>query len=639
VGRDEALAKVEGLLTQSPQVNIAATVGLGGVGKTELALQFALKHRASFPGGRLWLNAQVPIAPQVVNFARVCLGLEVPEAEEQPLAWCCQRWPGEGAVLIVLDDVQDYGAIKPLLPSLTRFRVLLTSRKALLPQAQRLELQELRPKAALELLASFGLGPRLAAESKAAETLCTRLGYLPLGLELVGRYLEERPDLSLAELLCRLEAQQLKAQALLETNSEMTASRGVAAAFELSWEVLSEQSQALATLFGLFAAAPVEWSWVKDCLTEIETEGLETARKALLQLHLLKPSKTASQFQVHPLLRDFFAAKQRDLPAEDPLAQRFAQRMTEIAKTIPQTATVAVRQQVSVAIPHLEVVAAHWTKQLADDDKTWCCTGLARFYESLSQWSDAERCCRRSLEISEAELGDRHPLTANSLNNLGSLYESMGRYGEAEPLYRRSLEIYEAELGDRHPLTANSLNNLALLYSSMGRYGEAEPLYRRSLEIKEAELGDRHPDTAQSLNNLAALYDSMGRYGEAEPLYRRSLEIREAELGDRHPYTASSLNNLAGLYDSMGRYGEAEPLYRRSLEIWEAELGDRHPDTATSLNNLALFYSQTNRLPEAEQMMLRAVNIYETALGPDHPYTKESKADLNGIQQKMKRPS
>ncbi len=116
----------------------------------------------------------------------------------------------------------------------------------------------------------------------------------------------------------------------------------------------------------------------------------------------------------------------------------------------------------------MEAVALHWTERLEGIDKLWCCKGLARFYKSLNQWKEAERCYKRSLTISQKQLGDRHPDTATSLNNLAALYKSQGRYSEAEPLYVQALEIRQTELGDRHPDTATSLNNLALLYSFAG---------------------------------------------------------------------------------------------------------------------------------------------------------------------------
>ncbi len=191
------------------------------------------------------------------------------------------------------------------------------------------------------------------------------------------------------------------------------------------------------------------------------------------------------------------------------------------------------------------------------------------------------------------------------------LYQSQGRYSEAEPLYNRSLAITKEQLGDNHPSTATSLNNLALLYQSQGRYSEAEPLYNRSLAITKEQLGDNHPSTATSLNNLALLYQSQGRYSEAEPLYNRSLAITKEQLGDNHPSTATSLNNLAFLYQSQGRYSEAEPLYKQALAIFKQQLGDNHPDTATSLNNLALFYQSQDDIPQTINYLSQGLAVEE----------------------------
>ena len=639
---------MEALLSQNSRVNIAAAVGMGGVGKTELAWQYARRYGNEFPGGVCWLRGVEPIAPQMISFARDYLDLPVPEQTESPVAWCAQRWPGKGAVLMVVDDVQDYGALRAMLPSGGmgdgRFRVLLTTRQAILPEEQRLALEVLLPEAALELLTNLAGADRVEAERAAAVAACEWVGRLPLGIELMGWHLQQRPELSIATLMKRLEGKRLAAKVLMRTHPEMTAGLGVAAAFEVSWEPLSEAAKVLAGLLGLFAAAPIVWEWVAAAWaqagTALDEEDLEEAQAELLRVNLLQkveePQK-ALRYRVHPLVREFFAVKRGEIAGDEGLQRGFAVAMTALAKTIPQVATVAVRIQVAEAVPHFEEVALQWTAVLEGTDKLWCCAGLGRFYESLSQWEDAERCYQRMVEISKAELGDRHPDTATSLNNLAVLYESQGRYVEAEPLYVEALEISKAELGDRHPNTASSLNNLALLYESQGRYGEAEPLYVEALEIRKAELGDRHPNTATSLNNLALLYKSQGRYGEAEPLYVEALEIKKAELGDRHPDTATSLNNLAALYESQGRYGEAEPLYVEALEIKKAELGDRHPSTATSLNNLAALYRSQGRYGEAEPLYVEALEIRKAELGDRHPDTAGSLFNLAALYHNTQR--
>jgi tetratricopeptide (TPR) repeat protein len=249
---------------------------------------------------------------------------------------------------------------------------------------------------------------------------------------------------------------------------------------------------------------------------------------------------------------------------------------------------------------------------------------LAELLRAQGRYDEAEPLYRRALAITEAALGDDHPTTAISLNNLAGLLKDQGRYDEAEPLFRRALAINETALGDEHPSTARSLNNLALLLRAQGRYEEAEPLHRRALAIREAALGEEHPDTAQSLNNLALLLQAQGRYEEAEPLYRRALAIRETALDEDHPSTAISLNNLADLLKAQGRLGEAEPLLRRALAIYEAALGAEHPDTAPSLNNLAGLLEAQGRLGEAEPLHRRALAINEAALGADHPSTATS---------------
>jgi len=129
--------------------------------------------------------------------------------------------------------------------------------------------------------------------------------------------------------------------------------------------------------------------------------------------------------------------------------------------------------------------------------------------------------------------------------------------------------IFKQQLGDNHPSTATSLNNLAFLYQYQGRYSEAEPLLKQSLAIRKQQLGDNHPDTAQSLNNLAGLYQSQGRYSEAEPLYKEALFIFKQQLGNNHPDVAQTLNNLATLYWNQGKYPEADELFSQGLQVEE----------------------------------------------------------------------
>jgi tetratricopeptide (TPR) repeat protein len=613
-------------------VQISAISGMGGIGKSELALQYAYQHvKSTYPGGVLWLKAREDIGLQILGFVKLHADL-VPPADWdifEKVRWCWKEWRDE-LTLIVFDDVQQYADIKDFLPpSPSQFRTLLCSRSKFPAPVRNYDIKVLSEAAAIRLLGSFApdLRLRVDADLATAQEICLWLGYLPLGLELVGRYLAQKHDLTLVQVWARLQAQKLNAQALQAADPNMTATLGVIAAFELSWQELTTKAQEVAARLSLFALAELPWQLVADCLSEWDAEKLEDLRDRQLCRASLLTRTGQGMYELHQLLREFFALKLAEMPQREEFTAKFAQVLTEVAKTIDQTVTVEQQTKLKESILHL-AAATEFSRYLADDDKTWCCEGLARFYQAQSQFNAVEFWCQKALTISEKELGANHPITAISLNNLALLYESMGRYTEAEPLYVRSLAISEKELGTNHPATAISLNNLAALYRSIGRYKEAEPLYVRSLVIIEKELGTSHPNTAASLNNLAVLYKSMGKYKEAEPLYVRSLAIKEKNLGANHPSTATSLNNLAGLYYSISRYKEAEPLLVRSLAISEKELGTNHPDTATSLNNLAELYRSIGRYKEAEPLYVRSLAISEKELGANHPDTA---ASLNNL--------
>ncbi len=550
IGREAELIHLHEQLQRSDRIAISAITGMGGIGKTELALQYAQKHLrdGTYPGGICWIGAHQDIGTQILAFARVYLDLEVPEDIDliTQVKWCWWHWY-QGEVLVIFDDVSSYAVIQPFLPPPEpRFRLLLTTRLRLGASVNQLALDELPEHAALEFLSSIITDDRINQQLDDVRALCAWLGYLPLGLELAARYLVHKPDLTVSQLLFRLQEKSLAARALERPEVGMTAALGVEATFELSWEGLSESAQQLAGWLSLFALAPIPWELVEVCISEPDAETLEDLRDELINLNLLRRMNEQT-YQIHSLIREFFAIKLHQEYTEEFVSQlqrSFAETLTAVAKTIGTSLTQKDIPQFAETLPHLEIVANDFTHLLPDDDKTWPCKGLARVAEFQSRWQDAEHWYKKSLETSETQLGADHPETATSLNNLANLYRAMGRYSEAEPLYERSLQIRETQLGADHPETATSLNNLAELYGTMGRYSEAEPLLRRSLQIYETQLGDDHPDTASSLNNLANLYYAMGRYSEAEPLYLRTLELWTKILGENHPNTQITWNSF-----------------------------------------------------------------------------------------------
>jgi tetratricopeptide (TPR) repeat protein len=662
VGRTQKLIDLHTQLQQNDRIAITAIAGMGGIGKTELALQYALAQKGEYPAGLCWLRARdQEIATQIVTFAQAHLGLTPPDQLEieAQVRFCWQKWP-EGDALVVLDDVTDYKAIEAYLPPPDpRFKLLITTRSQLGSSVKDFPVDELEEGGEIDLLQSLVTDGRIESQSEDAKILCEWVGGLPLALELLGRFLARKPDWTISRLLNALDDKRLDAKALITPETGMTATLGVAAALELSWAELSEQEQDLACLLGMFAVAPIPWNVIEQCViklspsqqpsilsrlsslfsrkqntknstSKLNLENLEEYRDEGLRDRSLLKRAGEGTYQLHQVVQEYFREK-LTTKNDTMLQNAFCGVMVVIAKSINQTPTIEEIEKIRSAIIHLEEVAKRWIGSVTQTELTWPYVGIGRFYEGQGNYGFAEPWYRKCLEETQSQLGNEHPDVSASLNNLAALYKKQGRYAEAEPLHQQALALRKKALGNEHPDVAGSLNNLAALYDDQGRYAEAEPLYLQALELRKKALGNEHPDVAGSLNNLALLYQNQGRYAEAEPLYLQALELRKKALGNEHPDVAGSLNNLALLYQKQDRYAEAEPLYLQALELRKKALGNEHPDVATSQLNLGALYHQQGEYQKARKLYRQAIAIAQASLGPNHPTTLTIISWLNSL--------
>ncbi|XGV95306.1 MAG: tetratricopeptide repeat protein [Leptolyngbya sp. BL-A-14] len=634
VGRMPALTELHQALHDSHQPAIVALTGMAGVGKTELALQYARQHLRDYPGGLCWVSARTAqVGTQILDFARLYFNLTPPTTIPllQQVAFCWQHWP-TGQVLLLLDDVTDYQQVEPFLPPLEpRFKVLLTTRRQLGASIRKLTLDALSPELSLALLRSL-VGPqRLQAEAAIAEQLCDELGGLPLGLELVGRYLSRKPDLSLARMQQRLAEKGLSDRATRDAEAEMTARLGIQAAFDLSWELLPDEAKILGGVLSLFAAAPIPWTLVERCYPELDPDDLEDLRDDYwMNLHLLQ-RKQEGIYQLNQLIRRFLQAQYDGAGQREAIGQRFCRAMVALAEQIPEESTRDRVMALRPAMPHLAEAATTLHAYLSDTDLIKPFEGLGRFYTAQGFYDQAEDWYKQCRTTVEQRFGTEHPTVATSLCHLGWVYHLQGRYGEAEPLFVLALALRQRLLGEEHLDVADSLNYLALLYQDQGEYEQAEPLAMRSLAMRQQLLGEEHLDVADSLNNLALLYQDQGRYTEAEALYTQAWSMRQRLMGEDYPRVASSLNNLAYCYASQKRYDEAEALYLQAKAMYQRLLGEEHPDFAISLNNLAQLYDLQERYAEAEPLFAQALAINQRVLGENHPNVATSLNSLGAV--------
>ncbi|HEY9665689.1 MAG TPA: tetratricopeptide repeat protein [Coleofasciculaceae cyanobacterium] len=430
--------------------------------------------------------------------------------------------------------------------------------------------------------------------------LCEWLGYLPLDLELVGQYLAEDPNISLGDILKRLQAQQQNNEAIGALQQGMqpnfnTARRGVKAAFELTWQKLDRTTQRIAEFLSLFAPDVIPWKLVESASLQINwvKADLNRAKKQLYEWQLIQLVEAKNDsYKIHPLIREFLQTKLGASKQAEKLRRAFVQSMVFTAQQLPDSPTPKDIESIEDAIPHLKEVTQTLTTTAKDEELLWLFDRLGTFYKARELYDLAQPWFLKCLFLAKSRFGTDHPDVATSLNNLAGLYYAQGLYSKAEPLYLKALHLRKRLLGNNCLEVATSLNNLAGLYYAQGCYNQAESLYLEALELRKRLQRNHNCDVAATLNNLALLYYTQGRYSEAEPLYLEALELRKRLLGNNHIDVATTLNNLASLYDAQGRYIEAKPLLLQALEISKQVLGSNHANTIIFRKNLESLQAQ-----------------------------------------------
>ena len=647
-GREDTLTTLHGALATADAVALS---GLGGLGKTQTAVEYAYRHRGDY-AAIFWglAETETTLRGNYVEIARL-LGLpEAQDAEQSRAVEAVKRWlETESGWLLVLDNAEDLAVVKPFLPRQGRGHVLLTTRAAALGiVAKTVRLDKLSPaQGALLLLRRARLIPEDAdwdaadpADRAAVLSVAQDVDGLPLALDQAGAFIEETQS-SPARYLELYRRQGGKLLAEYGERAERDHD-SVAVTFSLAFEKI-QASPAAADLLRVCALLAPDaipetvftqgGAVLGEPLAGAASDELEWEKTLREACRYSLLSRAAGTVSVHRLVQAVLR-ETMDAPTRRAWAERV---VAAVGRTFPWS-EFGNWPLCERFLPHA-LVCVRWVTDAGFSSKeAMRLLNVTAFsLDDRGDYAAAEPLYRQALDLSRRVLGPEHPDTATALNNLASLYKSQNRYADAWPLYQQALAVNEKALGPDHLSTGVSLNNLGSLLDDLGRYAEAEPLYARGLAIREAVLGPAHTDTAQSLSNLGMVYSSQGRYAEAAPLLERARTVRETALGPEHPDTALSLTNLASVYDCQGHFAEAEPLYARARAIYEKALGPDHPTTAQSLNNLGVLLKNLGRPAEAEPLLARALAIREKVLGPDNLNTAISLNNLAGLYQAQKR--
>jgi len=658
-GREDVLDQLHKALMATGSTALAqrqAISGLGGIGKTQTAIEYASRHRGEYKAV-LWAVAESR-ETLISGFTAIASVLDLPvkNIQDQTLVVSTvKRWLELNTDwLLILDNADEPRLLEDFLPSAPKGHIILTSRAQVFDSVgifNPIELEEMSPEDAKKfLLMRTGRHDLEADENEAVEQLAHKLDYLPLALEQAGAYIKQLRS-SFRDYLASYNKRGLE---LLEKGTAPgNYGKSVRTTWSLNFQQVEEVSKASADVLRVSAflspdripneligmGAAELGPELSSQLANVETDPLvfDEVLNPLIQYSLIHRDLNSSTYDIHRLVQ---AVLKEGMNNE--ARQLWIERtVNAIARVLPEVDIdePSSWDEIERILPHAQICSElieSWS--IESLEAALVLNNLGRYLHFRARLDEAGVLYNRSLIIREKLLGDENADVATSIHNLGWLYFDQGRYFEAEQFYISSISIREKALDADHPDMATSLYQLARLYIEMGRYDEAEPLLNRTLKIREKIFGPENTKVAEIYDEQACIFYDLNEYIEAEKLVKKSLEITEKLLGPEHDNMGRVLGFLGSIYKNTNRFAEAENLYLRSRSIIETVFGTDYPGVAVDLNNLANLYIEMGRYDEAEPLLTRALEITEKAFGREHPDLAFRLTSLAGLYQRLGRP-
>ncbi|KJZ71092.1 hypothetical protein HIM_09511 [Hirsutella minnesotensis 3608] len=616
-----------------------AVFGLGGVGKTQIALEAAFRiHDADHACSVFWVPAvdaiSFELAYREIGRKLQIDGIEDDDADVKSLVKAALSGNRIGRWLLVVDHADDLhilseppqssiggSSLAQYLPFGCEGSVLLTTRnyKVAVSLAEKTNIVAVKPMEAKDAHQLLESNLNVALTAGSATQLLELLSNLPLAIKQASAYMNEN-QISTTEYLTIYESDEDETIYLLSREFEDLGrydkiKNPIAATWMISFRQILRSDPTAADylrFMSFLAERDIPRSLLPDRGKAKTTEAIGT-----LKAYSFITQQKADSFDMHRLVQ---LSARYWLRRSGELGKVAKETLRRLAQVFPYPEHEN-RDAWMRYLPHAQRILDF--RKDAGDEKAEgeLLFNVGESVYVLGKYHEAEQMHRQALDLREKVLGKEHPATLSSMNNLAVVLKSLGKYEEAERLHRQEWKLSEKLLGKEHPSTLIIMNNLAVVLESLGKYEEAERLHRQALDLREKALGKEHPSTLISMNNLAHVLKSLGKYEEAERLHRQALDLREKALGKEHPSTLGSMNNLAVVLESLGKYEEAERLHRQALDLREKALGKEHPSTLGSMNNLAVVLESLGKYEEAEQLHRQAWKLSEKALGKEHPST------------------
>ncbi|KAL7790606.1 hypothetical protein V8C43DRAFT_71599 [Trichoderma afarasin] len=648
--RESDLKRLRQMLFPGQHTAKVAISGLGGVGKTQLALELVYRIRNDHKNcSVIWIPATSRESlGQAYRNAAAKLGIsgyDDAKADVKRLVQNHLSSESAGQWLLVFDNADEIGmwVDKPLqepsrlidyMPKSVHGSIIFTTRdkKAAVRLAGRnvVELSAMNEEDGKDLLEKC-LVDQEPVSQQDVEALLIQLMYLPLAIVQAAVYINTN-GISLGDYLSLLEEQEEDVIDLLSEDFEDDGryhdlKNPIATTWLISFEQIRHRDPLAADYLSFMACVDAK-DIPQSLLPPGQSRKQEMEAMGTLQGYSFIAKRSVdSAITVHRLVH---LAMRNWLRKEGLLSHWSSKTIAILAKNMGSIDYD--KRTWRSCMPHAHYVLG--SPLISEDDKGKL--DLLRKYAKClyydGRYQEAESIWERVTENLKMQLGDDHPKTLHNMSNLAATYRKQGRWKEAEKLDLRAVEGLTKKLGVDHTDTLISMGNLALTYRKQSLLEKAAKLQEQVLEGLKTKLGADHQDTLISMINLASTYKMQCRHIEAEKLELRAIEGFKAELGIDHPDTLIGLNNLALTYRRQNRWEEAEELQLQLVEICKKKLGTLHPDTLHYMRKLAVLWKDRNRQEDALRLMQTCYDLQQTILGANHPRTLATQSTLTAWQ-------
>ncbi|OQV09646.1 Tetratricopeptide repeat-containing protein [Cladophialophora immunda] len=652
---DDGAAEVDGTVRDFQAVVIH---GMGGVGKTQLALNYAEETRECY-NPVFWIDAQTKETVQI-SFERgaAALGLTFrnpPTADIELQAFpavagvCCwfsERDEGDPRWLVIVDNADDTSwRIDEIIPRGVRGHVIVTSQHRQTPnflggscklvEARELSREEARTllKAHVRLTVGSGWEQELEGMDDLCDLVVGRLGCLALATELAGLYLSDQlshflndTNVMKSEAFRRVFRQYLDdferhQDELLQGKPFQRLSsyqKTVWTVWDTSLAAIEKQfpqshTNQMLTFLAQFDRGQVEkemfrlasdgWSdMIDQC--ELSEDGIPEWLQCMVIRHNIGWDDFHYRQATQPLMR-YGLLRQVDgewsATTMHNLVQWRARKAGEEMKVVWRRCT-------------LFFLLAAVCRINRDKERSLFRRHLiAHLLEMNIDYGDLVQ----ELQLKEIPL-------ASLAQELLGVFSSEGRWQKAEELALQVLKVRKKVLGARHHHTLQSMDNLGRALLNSGKYQEAEKSYREILELRIRARGKKNVETLQSMGALAFTLNQLGKIEETEETQREALEMTGELVGKEDPFMLKMLSDLSIMLLGLEKCEEAEKILRDVLQVRQRRLGKEHPETLETMNNLGCALRGLQQLDEAKSMCQEAVQGFEKMLGKEHPRTLTS---------------